>query len=276
MTTMSQHEPRARYAIKTFGSTSNPMVFAHGLGCNQTMWKDVAPAFQSTHQIVMFDLMGFGNSDTSCFSYERYQTLEGYADDFIEVVEETCFEPAVFVSHSVSGMIGILAACKRPDLFRQLILIGPSACYLNDGESYLGGFEKQDIEGLIDAMQSNYLGWAGQMAPAIMGNAERPELTDTLRDSFCRTNPEIARHFAALTFWSDNRSDLAKAYTPALILQCAEDVIAPVEVGKYVADQMPNATFVQLRATGHCPHVSHPAEVIQEIERYVGSANSHL
>lgn len=273
---MSQPRPREKYAIKSFGSTSSPMLFAHGLGCDQTMWKDVAPAFQDRHQIVLFDLMGFGNSDISHFSYQHYQTLTDYADDFIEVVEETCSEPAVFVGHSVSAMIGVLAACKRPDLFRQLILIGPSACYLNDGESYLGGFEKQDIEGLIDAMQSNYLGWAGQMAPAIMGNSERPELTDTLRESFCRNNPEIARHFAALTFWSDNRSDLAKACTPALVLQCAEDVIAPVQVGKYVADQMPNATFVQLKATGHCPHVSHPSEVIQEIERYVASANSHL
>ncbi|QRF54647.1 alpha/beta hydrolase (plasmid) [Rhizobium rosettiformans] len=273
---MRQRDPTYKYAIKSFGTARSPIIFAHGLGCDQTMWKDVAPAFQNKHQIVLFDLMGFGNSDASHFSYKHYQALTDYADDCIEVIEHCCTEPAAFVGHSVSSMIGVLAAAKRPELFSQLVLIGPSACYLNDGDRYRGGFEKQDIEGLIDAMQSNYLGWAGQMAPAIMGNSDRPELTDTLRESFCRTNPEIARHFAALTFWSDNRSDLAKAYTPALVLQCAEDVIAPVEVGKYVADQMPNATFVQLKATGHCPHVSHPAEVIQEIERYVGSANSHL
>lgn len=270
MQPMSEPGPREKYAIKSFGSTSNPMVFAHGLGCDQTMWKDVAPAFQDRHQIVLFDLMGFGNSDQNQFSYERYQSLTDYAADCIEVIEHCCSEPAVFVGHSVSAMIGILAAVKRPDLFMQLVLIGPSPCYLNNGGGYRGGFEIQDVEGLIDAMQSNYLGWAGQMAPAIMGNAGRPELTDTLHDSFCRTNPAIARHFAVLTFLSDNRSDLGKADVPALVLQCAEDVIAPIEVGKYVADQMQNATFVQLTATGHCPHVSHPAEVIEEFKRYVG------
>lgn len=245
------------------------MVFAHGLGCDQTMWKDVSPAFETRHQVVLFDLMGFGNSHASGFSYERYQTLSDYADDCIEVIEYCCSEPAIFVGHSVSAMIGVLAAGKRPDLFKQLVLIGPSACYLNDGDHYRGGFEKQDIEGLIDAMRTNYLGWAGQMAPVIMANPQRPDLGDTLRDSFCRTDPEIARHFASLTFWSDNRSDLSNVVTPALVLQCAEDVIAPVAAGRYVADQMPNATFVQLKATGHCPHVSHPVEVIHEIEHYV-------
>lgn len=273
---MEKQTVTEKYAIKTCGSSENPIVFAHGLGCDQTMWKDVAPAFEARHQIVLFDLIGFGNSDKSCFSYERYQSLNDYADDCLEVVEHSCSEPVIFVGHSVSAMIGILAAIKRPDLFRQLILIGPSPRYVNDGETYSGGFDKEDIEGLIEAMRSNYLGWAKQLAPLIMGNPDRPELADTLHKSFCRTNPDMAQHFAALTFWSDNRIDLVNAHTPALVMQCSQDVIAPEAVGKYVAANMPNATFVQLKATGHCPHVSHPAEVIDEIKNYVGSTSGRF
>ncbi|WP_244270069.1 alpha/beta fold hydrolase [Pannonibacter indicus] len=201
------------------GKGGVPIVFAHGLGCDQTMWKDVAPAFEASSQVILFDLIGFGNSDHSCFSYERYQSLADYADDCIELIEHVCSEPVIFVGHSVSAMIGVLAAGKRPDLFRQLVLIGPSPCYVNDG-AYQGGFNAADIEGLIEAMRSNYLGWTKGIAPLIMGNPERPELTEVLEESFCRTDPDVAQHFAALTFWSDNRSDLASVTTPALVIQC--------------------------------------------------------
>ena len=266
---MSVQDVSRKYAVTLRGKGGVPIVFAHGLGCDQTMWKDVAPAFEASNQVILFDLIGFGNSDHSCFSYERYQSLSDYADDSIELIEHVCSEPVIFVGHSVSAMIGVLAAGKRPDLFRQLVLIGPSPCYVNDG-AYQGGFNAADIEGLIEAMRSNYLGWTKGIAPLIMGNPERPELTAVLEESFCRTDPGVAQHFAALTFWSDNRSDLASVTTPALVIQCSDDVIAPQSAGRYVATQMPNAQFVELKVTGHCPHVSHPAEVIEEIRCYAG------
>ncbi|WP_122520235.1 alpha/beta fold hydrolase [Pannonibacter phragmitetus] len=266
---MSVQDVSRKYAVTLRGKGGVPIVFAHGLGCDQTMWKDVAPAFEASSQVILFDLIGFGNSDHSCFSYERYQSLADYADDSIELIEHVCSEPVIFVGHSVSAMIGVLAAGKRPDLFRQLVLIGPSPCYVNDG-AYQGGFNAADIEGLIEAMRSNYLGWTKGIAPLIMGNPERPELTAVLEESFCRTDPDVAQHFAALTFWSDNRNDLASVTTPALVIQCSDDVIAPQTAGRYVATQMPNAQFVELKVTGHCPHVSHPAEVIEEIRCYAG------
>ncbi|WP_150288222.1 alpha/beta fold hydrolase [Rhabdaerophilum calidifontis] len=261
-----------KFAIKTLGAVSDPMVFAHGMGCDQTMWKDVAPAFVSSNKVILFDLMGFGNSDRAGFSYERYQTLNNYADDFVEIAEQIGLEPVTFVGHSVSAIIGVLAAKKRPDLFKRLVLIGPSPRYINDGEDYYGGFEATDIEALIDAMRSNYLGWAQDFAPLVMGNPDRPEFSGTLEASFCRTNPVFAEFFAALTFWGDNRADLADVITPSLIIQCSDDLIAPRNVGRYIDAKMQNATLVELIAAGHCPHMSHPTDVIREIRNYVGSS----
>lgn len=265
---MGQMDIIAKHALNVFGNGVRPIVFAHGLGCDQTMWKSIVPAFEHDYKIVLFDLMGFGNSDHSHFSYENYQSLSEYAEDVIEIIQNTNTSPVTFVGHSVSAIIGILAAKRRPEIFDQLILIGPSPKYIND-ENYHGGFERKDISGLIEAMQANYFGWAKNLAPVIVGNPERPELAKMLEESFCRTNPDYALHFAKLTFWSDNRSDLKYVATPALVMQCSEDVIAPTSVGQYVATQMPNATFVQLAATGHCPHISHPEEVIAEIKKYV-------
>ena len=247
-----------------------PMVFAHGFGCDQNMWRHVWPAFADEYRVVLFDHVGAGGSDSTAFDRERYATLHGYADDVLEICRELGLENVVFVGHSVSAMIGVLAAGDEPERFGSLVLVGPSPRYIDD-EDYVGGFTAQDIEGLLDSMDSNYLGWSSTMAPVIMGNTDRPELGEELTNSFCRADPEIARQFARVTFTSDNRDDLARVRTPALILQCAEDPIAPETVGRYVERAMPVSTFVQLEATGHCPNLSAPEETVAAIRAFLGA-----
>jgi sigma-B regulation protein RsbQ len=257
-----------RNNVTVSGDGTQPMIFAHGYGCDQHMWRYVAPAFAETYRTVLFDHVGAGRSDLSAYSRTKYSTLQGYADDVVEICEELQLEPAVFVGHSVSAMIGVLAAIKAPERFASLVLIGPSPRYVNDGD-YVGGFTRQDIEELLEFQDSNYLGWASHLGPAIMGNPERPELAEELTNSFCRTVPEIARQFAAVTFLSDNRADLPKVTTPSLTLQCQQDAIAPVAVGEYVQRHLPNNTLVILNATGHCPHLSAPDETIAAMRSYL-------
>jgi sigma-B regulation protein RsbQ len=253
-----------RNNVKMFGQGSQPIIFAHGYGCDQNMWRLVTPAFQQDHRIILFDHVGAGDSDLKAFSPTRYATLDGYATDILEICAELNLKNVLFVGHSVSAMIGVLAAIREPDLFDRLILIGPSPCYLKDRD-YDGGFSKNDIEGLLDFLDRNYLGWSAQMAPVIMGNPDRPELSAELANSFCRTDPEIAKHFARVTFLSDNRSDLSRVKTPAVILQCAEDSIAPLAVGQFVHDHLANSSLIFMKATGHCPHLSAPEETISSI-----------
>ena len=244
------------------------MMFAHGFGCDQNMWRFVAPAFAATHRVVLFDHVGAGGSDTSAYDKRKYATLDGYASDVLEICDSLQLSDVVLVGHSVSAMIAVLAAKKEPHRFRALVLIGPSPRYINDGD-YVGGFSRSDIEGLLSSLDSNYLGWSSAMAPVIMGNADRPELGTELTNSFCRTDPEIAAHFARVTFFSDNRHDLRDVRTPALILQCSDDVIAPYSVGDYVHDQMPASQLRVLKATGHCPNLSAPQETIDAIKTFV-------
>ena len=247
-----------------------PMVFAHGFGCDQNMWRFVWPEFADEYRIVLFDHVGAGGSDAAAYDPERYGTLHGYADDVLEICAELDLREVVFVGHSVSAMIGVLAARVEPDRFAGLILVGPSPRYIDD-DGYVGGFTQEDIEGLLASMDSNYLGWSSQMAPVIMGNDERPELSEELTNSFCRADPEIARQFARVTFTSDNRADLPGVQTPSLVLQCTDDVIAPVAVGEYVTQQMPNSRLVMLDATGHCPNLSAPGETVAAIKAFLGS-----
>lgn len=244
------------------------MLFAHGYGCDQNMWRFVYPSFEDGYKIVLFDHTGAGNSDESLYSYEKYSSLDGYAEDILEICEELELENVILVAHSVSSMIAVLAAAKEPGRFSKLILIGPSARYINDGD-YNGGFSKEDIEELIEALESNYLGWAANMAPVIMGNGEKPELGEELTNSFCRTNPEIAKHFARVTFLSDNREDLVSVKVPTLIMQCSEDVIAPREVGEYVHQNIKGSSLRILNATGHCPNLSAPEETIAVIKDFL-------
>jgi len=245
-----------------------PMVFAHGFGCDQSMWRFVWPAFADTHRVVLFDHVGYGGSDPRAFDKRRYASLDGYAEDVAAILDELDLEDVVFVGHSVSAMIGVLAATRRPERFGALVLVGPSPRYLDD-EGYVGGFSQEDIEELLDSLESNYLGWSSAMAPVIMGNAERPELGEELTNSFCRADPEVAATFARATFLSDNRADLERVRTPALVLQCADDVIAPRAVGEYVHERLEGSRFVQLEATGHCPNLSAPEETVAAIEEFL-------
>ncbi len=257
-----------RNNVKVLGRGHQPMVFAHGYGCDQNMWRYITPAFADRYRIVLFDHVGHGRSDASAFDRTRYGTLQGYADDVLAICRELDLRDVVFVGHSVSAMIGILAALREPDRFSRLVLIGPSPCYIDDGD-YVGGFKREDIEGLLDFLDSNHLGWSSTMAPVIMGNPDRPELGEELAGSFCRTDPDIAKHFARVTFLSDNRSDLPKLQVPALILQCSQDAIAPEPVGRFVHRSLPGSRFVQMRATGHCPNLSAPDETVAAIEAFL-------
>jgi sigma-B regulation protein RsbQ len=234
------------------------------------MWRFVAAAFENEYRVVLFDHVGAGKSDLSQYRRDKYDTLQGYAEDVLEIIEAVGGSPVVFVGHSVSSMIGVLAAAKRPDAFDRLILIGPSPCYINDAE-YVGGFTKADIDGLLETLDSNHLGWSSAMAPVIMGNPDRPHLAAELTESFCRTDPDIAKHFAQVTFLSDNRGDLMSVRTPALILQCSDDIIAPECVGSFVQRSMPASTLFTLRATGHCPHLSAPEETISAMRDYLST-----
>jgi sigma-B regulation protein RsbQ len=247
------------------------LVFAHGFGCDQNMWRFVAPAFEATHRVVLFDHVGAGGSALTAFDRDRYATLGGYADDVVEVLQALDVTDATFVGHSVSSMIGVLAAARAPGVIGRLVLIGPSPRYIDD-DGYTGGFTQADIDGLLDSLDSNYLGWSGAMAPVIMGNADRPALGAELTNSFCRTDPEIARHFARVTFTSDNRDDLATVSVPTLVLQCADDVIAPDVVGSYVHEHIAGSTLVRLAATGHCPNLSAPEETTAAIAAFLTPA----
>ena len=244
------------------------MVFAHGFGCDQNMWRWITPAFENDYRIVLYDQVGAGQSDLSAYRSEKYRTLAGYAADLLEICAAEELTDVIFVGHSVSSMIGVLAAIQEPERFGKLILVGPSPRYINDGD-YVGGFGRQDIDGLLDFLESNYMGWAAAMAPVIMGNPERPELGAELTSSFCRTDPDVAREFARVTFLSDNRADLAKVRTPSLILQCSEDAIAPQAVGEYVHANLVASELMLLKATGHCPNLSAPEETIAAMKAYL-------
>ncbi|HKG14966.1 MAG TPA: alpha/beta hydrolase [Pyrinomonadaceae bacterium] len=258
-----------RNNVKVSGRGPRAIVFAHGFGCDQNMWRFVAPAFGDDFRVVLFDYVGSGKSDLRAFDPRKYSTLEGYAGDVLDVCRALRLSGVVFVGHSVSGVIGLLASIKEPGLFERLILVGPSPCYVNDPPDYRGGFERADIEGLLDLMDKNYIGWASFLAPVVTKNPERPELARELEESFCSTDPRVARRFAETTFLSDNRGDLPRARVRSLIMQCSEDAIAPAEVGEYLSRNLPGSTFRQLEATGHCPHMSHPEETVRVIKEYL-------
>lgn len=244
------------------------MVFAHGYGCDQHVWSDLINAFAADFRIVTFDYVGSGQSDLSAYSRSRYSSLNGYVQDLLEIYEELTLRDTILIAHSVSCMVAVLAAIKQPEYFSRLVLIGPSPRYIND-EGYTGGFEQEDLEGLLEMMDNNYLGWSAALAPQIMGNPERPGLSERLKNSFCATDPEIARQFAKVTFLSDNRSDLGSLGVPSLILQSSEDIIAPLEVGEYTHAELKDSTIVVLKSKGHCPHMSEPDEVVASIKSYL-------
>ncbi|MCY1035967.1 alpha/beta hydrolase [Corallococcus sp. BB11-1] len=260
----------ARNNVKVKGQGARPMLFSHGFGCDQNMWRFVAPEFERDYRTVLFDHVGAGGSEIAAYDRTKYSTLDGYADDVLEVCHALDLQRGVFVGHSVSAMVGVLAAIREPERFDRLVLVGPSPCYIND-EGYVGGFSREDIEQLLESLDDNYLGWSSTMAPVIMGNPDRAELGEELTNSFCRTDPEIAKHFARVTFLSDHRAELPRVKTPSLVLQCSHDVIASEAVGEYVFRNLPTAELVLMKATGHCPNLSAPAETVAAMKAYLGT-----
>lgn len=258
----------SRNNVRVRGSGPLSMVFAHGYGCDQNMWRYVAPAFEAKFRTVLFDQVGAGGSDPAAYEPAKYATLSGYVDDLVEIAEELGLRNAVFVGHSVGAMIGVLASVRKPSLFGRLVLVAPSPRYVDDGD-YVGGFSAPQVDELLDFLGENHMGWSSAIAPVIMGNPDRPELGDELTDSFCRMDPRIARDFARVTFTSDNRADLADVRVPTLILQCSDDAIAPTPVGEYVHRHVQGSALVHLRATGHCPNLSAPSEVVAAMRDFV-------
>ena len=248
-----------------------PILFAHGFGCDQNMWRYVAPSFEKDFRVVLFDHVGAGGADRDAYDRERHSSLDGYAQDVLSIVRDLDLRDVIFVGHSVSAMIGVLAEIQEPDRFAQLVLVGPSPRYINE-EGYVGGFAEADIAELLDSLASNYLGWSSVMAPVIMANPDRPELGQELTASFCRSDPEMARRFAEVTFLSDSREELSKVSTPTLVLQCSNDVIAPVTVGEFVRDAIPDSSYRLLQATGHCPNLSAPEETTEAIAAFVSAS----
>lgn len=257
-----------RNNVRVLGSGERTIIFAHGYGCDQNMWRHVTPSFVDRYRVVLFDYVGSGASDASAFDRSRYSTLNGYAEDVLDIIHELSLDKVNFVGHSVSSIVGALASIEEPERFESLIMIGPSPRYINDGD-YHGGFERQDIEGLLDALESNHVTWAATMAPTIMGNPLRPELSGELEESFCRMDPHLAHHFACVTFLSDNRADLPKVSVPTLIMQCQNDAISAEPIGRYVHNAIAGSRLAIMDATGHCPHMSAPDEVIREIQVFL-------
>ncbi|MFJ6086755.1 alpha/beta fold hydrolase [Streptomyces sp. NPDC092369] len=264
---------RSRNHVTVTGPVGGPVVMlAHGFGCDQNMWRLVVPVLEKDFRVVLFDHVGSGNSDPSAWTRDRYSSLDGYVDDVLELRRELALGPVTFVGHSVSAMMGVLAAAREPEAFAGLVLLAPSPCFVDDPDTgYRGGFSAEDIDELLESLDANYLGWSGAMAPVIMGNPERPELGQELTNSFCRTDPEIARVFARVTFLSDNRRDLARVSVPTLVAQCSRDAIAPPEVGAFVQARIPGSRLVTLNATGHCPQLAAPEETAAAIAAFVSA-----
>ncbi len=265
---------RKKYNIHFYGKEAGEtLLFANGYGCDLSMWRYIVPDFQTDYRLVLFDYVGLGKSDISQYSRERYSSLGAYAEDLIEIAKGIDSRPLHLVAHSVSAMIGAIAAIREPELFTDIIMIGPSACYINSPDgSYFGGFAREDIDALMDSLENNYLGWATSITPVIMGNPDKPHLTQELTNIFCRNNPDVAKQFARVTFLSDNRSDLPRIPVPCYIIQSKVDSIASVEVGKYVAENIPKSEFCIIDSHGHCPHLSHPAEVSAILKNILASS----
>lgn len=258
-----------RNNVKVTGAGDKTIIFAHGFGCDQSMWRYIVPFFEEDYRVVLFDYVGSGNSDLTAYDFEKYSTLHGYVQDILDVIEALDLKEVIFIGHSVSSMMGMLATIERPDYFEKLIMVGPSPRYLNEGDNYQGGFEKRDVEDLLAMMEMNFVGWATFMAPLAMNNPEVPELSSELEKSFNSSNPLITRQFAETTFFSDHRADLVKATVPTLILQCSDDSIVPIVVGEYLHHHMKNSTFRLMEAKGHYPHISHPKETVSRISEFL-------
>lgn len=257
-----------RHNVNVSGKGTQPLLFSHGLACDQNVWHLIKPAFDDDYRIILFDFVGSGQSDLKSYNKEKYSSLEGYAEDVLNICEELQLQDVIFVGHSVSSIIGLLAAIKNPFIFSKLIMLGPSPRYINE-PGYIGGFERAEIDELLAIMKENYTKWAAFFAPKAMANPEIPELSEQLKDGFCTADPAITYEFARVTFLSDNRKDLPLLKTPILILQIAEDIVAPLQVGEYMHKNIAASTLYYMKATGHFPHLSAPQETIELIKKYL-------
>ena len=261
----------ARNNVKVLPGNGPVLLYAHGFGCNQAMWDRVTPAFNSSHQQVLFDYVGSGQSDISAFDPNKYASLAGFAQDVLDVCDALDLKSGViFVGHSVSCSIGLLASIARPGLFEKMVLLGPNPCFVNHPPEYVGGFEAEDLEGLLSLMDQNYIGWANYLAPVVSAQGESGPVTAELSDSFCSTDPQVAKVFARTTFFSDNRADLPKVTVPCLILQHRNDTLAPLGVGEYVHAHLAGSTLKVLDVQGHCAHMSEPSLVVDAMREFLG------
>ncbi|WP_299825739.1 alpha/beta hydrolase [uncultured Pontibacter sp.] len=257
-----------RNNVRVIGEGDQAIIFAHGFGCSQNVWRHLVSAYQSKFKLILFDFVGAGQSDLNAYDPVKYSSLDGYTKDVLEILETLNIKNVLYIGHSVSSMIGVKAAIAQPSYFSKLIFVSPSPCYIND-EEYIGGLDKEDLANLLELMDSNYLGWSSFLAPQVMGNPDRPALGEELVENFCATDPDIAKEFARVTFLSDSRDDLERLLTESLTLQCSEDILAPLEVGYYLEKKAKGNTLKLLKATGHCPHLSAPEEVIAAINAYI-------
>lgn len=255
-----------RHNTSISGTGTTTLLFAHGYGCDKTVWRDIVPAFEGDYRVVTFDHAGSGKCDRLAYNSFRHSSLAGYADDVIALCEELQSERLIMVGHSVSAMIGALAAIKRPDLFDLMVMIGPSASYVNEGD-YVGGFDLPDLKEFLEMIETNFQGWGAALAMLAMGNADRPALAEGLRDRICSLDPAIAGVFARVTFLSDLRADVPRLQTPTVILECQDDPVSPKSAIAFVRDSLPGSRHIELQATGHCTHMSHPAEVTAVLQR---------
>jgi sigma-B regulation protein RsbQ len=261
-----------RNNVRISGSDGPTLVFSHGFGCDQAMWRLMTPAFEDRFRIITYDLVGSGGSDLAAYDCTRYGTLNGYADDLLQVIDEFATGPVITIGHSVSSMIGMLATIKAPDRFLAQVMVAPSACYINDHEAgYFGGFDRADIDELLETMEANFLGWSSSLAPAIMGAPAQPALREELTESFCRNDPDIAKHFARVTFLSDHRNDVPQSIIPALVLQCSEDLIAPLSAGDFLHGHLPRSQLQVIDNIGHCPHLSAPTACSQAMAAFLAT-----
>jgi sigma-B regulation protein RsbQ len=262
-----------RNNVKVIGNGEKTLMFAHGFGCDQNMWERLTPYFKDDYRLVLFDYVGSGQSELSAFDRQRYSSINGYAQDIIDVCEALYINEAVFIGHSVSCSAGIVAANLHPEYFSQLVLIGPSPCFLNLPPDYLGGFDKQDLEELLELMDQNFVGWANYLAPVVAGLSGEGQIAGELSASFCSTDPLVAKTFARTTFFADNRKDFEQNNIPCLLLQHEKDTLAPLNVGEYLNSNTAKSTYRVLDVVGHCAHMSHAELVSETIKKYLSGHN---
>lgn len=262
---MGSEEVLKRHAAKIMGaSDASVVIFGHGYGTDQTTWSQIADRFVDTHRVVLFDYVGSGASDISAYDPQKYDSLHGHAADLIELIDAVGASQVVFVGHSVSGMIGSLAAIARPELFQKIVMLGPSPRYVND-DDYLGGFTFEDVLGLLDAIEVNQPAWAATLAPAVTARPDRPEIIEIVRQHFEHTPKSVAKHFARVVFLSDMRHRLPEIAVPCVVLQSQGDIICPPHIGKYLTDRIPGSQLVELTTSGHFVHLTEPDLVEQHV-----------